>query len=173
MHPSFSKRSIVATSLGIAAGAAIMLGVGLQAQPTNPSQPAGDPQPAEATQPPAAQPEPQPEPKVSSMVATYDPRAVFDQSERSTRLTEQLMALQGQMQQAQAAGDGQAMGQLQQQAQQLQQTEVQGFLDELEAILPEVAKESGFTVVAIDFAYLDESLGQPADLTAALCEKID
>ena len=170
MHPSLSKASILVSTLGLGAGIALMLGAGLRLQPAESQPPV---QPAQPETQAESQPEAQPPAKVSDLVGIYDPEAVFAQSARSARLTEQMTQLQAKAQEAMAASDQQTLMQLQAQAQQMQQTEIQAFLADVEAVLPEVAKEAGIKVIAVDYLYLDESLGTPADLTEAVSKKID
>jgi len=161
MHVNASKLVAVVASLGVAGACALMIGAGQSTQETT----------QESTQ--TAEAESQEAPKTPSMVATFDPQAVFLQSQRSTRLNEKMTEFQTRMSQAQQQGDQQGMMQVQMEAEQFRTSEIEAFLAEIDDALPGVAREAGIKIVAVEYAWVDDTLGQPADLTEALSEKID
>lgn len=95
----------------------------------------------------------QEEPSVEILVGTYQPQAVAQAVGLQQQIMQDMQGLEQRMQQAQQDGDQQAMQQIQTEAQQIQQDAAAQFLEDVDAVVPEIAEKTGVMVIATDVAY--------------------
>ena len=102
-------------------------------------------------------------------VGTYQPQQAFREYHRTQSFQREVQQLQ-----QQAQNDPQKAIQMQQQLQQKQQQLVQQFQSDVEAAVPEVAKEEDVQLVAAQIVYTSPDLqSNVKDLTPAITEKIN
>ncbi|TVQ59236.1 MAG: hypothetical protein EA379_11495 [Phycisphaerales bacterium] len=109
-------------------------------------------------------------------VGTYTPQTAFSQYRGADAINERAERLQIEMQEAQQGGDQQRMMELQSEMQQLQMAQqqiVERFFAEVERAVPEVAREAGVSVFAVEIVYTAAELGEPMDLTPQVVERIN
>ena len=109
-------------------------------------------------------------------VGTYTPQTAFSQYHQAEGLQRRAQEIQLAMQEAQEQGDQQRMIELQaemQQMQMAQQQVVERFLDDVEKAVPEIAREAGVSVFAVEIVYTSDEVGEPVDLTRELVEHIN
>lgn len=106
-------------------------------------------------------------------VGTYEPQKAFNNYYGYDEMNQEMQQLQGEMQQAQQEGDRQRLQQLQQRMQQLQDETIQQFYDDVENAVPEVAKDSGVSIVAVEILYTEDQVEEPKNLTDPIIEKIN
>lgn len=92
------------------------------------------------------------------IVGTYEPQRVAEQYGINEKLMEGMAGLQQRMQAAQQQGDQQEMQQIQAEAQQVQNDVIGEFENEVEAVLPSVAEETGADIIAVQVAYVAEGI---------------
>jgi len=107
----------------------------------------------------------------SMTVGTYKPRQVFQAYPGRGESMKKMRDLRSQAQQAQQQGDQKKMQELSRQMQQAQQSAVQKFRDEVDEVLPKVAKSENVDVVAVQVAYSAEGV-QTKDLTKQIVEEL-
>lgn len=86
-------------------------------------------------------------------IGTYQPQAVAQAVGLQQQIMQDMEGLQQRMQQAQQEGDQQAMQEIQAEAQQIQQDAADDFLADIEAVMAQVAEETGVSVIATDVTY--------------------
>lgn len=87
------------------------------------------------------------------VIGTYQPSQVAQSVGFQQRMMQKMQGLQARMQQAQEEGDQEAMQQIQSEAQQAQQDATNELLADIEAVMPQVAGETGVQVVAVNVTY--------------------
>lgn len=102
-------------------------------------------------------------------VGTYDPGAVFQKHPAQAEMTKAWESVQPKMQEAQQAGDQEALQQVQQQYAQTRERLIEKFHKDVADVLPEVAKATGVKVVAVQVVYTAEDV-QTKDITPDLIQ---
>ena len=107
----------------------------------------------------------------SITVGTYKPRQAFQAYPGRSESMKKLQDMQSQAQQAQQNGDQQKLQQLSQSMQQEQQRIVQKFREDVDKVMPKVAKESGVDLVAMEVVYQGDGV-QTKDLTKQVVSQL-
>jgi len=106
-------------------------------------------------------------------VGTYQPQKAFENYHGAEQMNRKMQELQTQMQQAQQQGDRQRMQQIQQQMQQLQNDTIEQFYNDVESAAPEVARQNGVSIVAVEILFTEDQIDDPKDLTDPIIKKIN
>lgn len=106
-------------------------------------------------------------------VGTYDPETVFEQSPALGEIMALRDRLMAEAQRAQAEGDQARLMQLQQEMQEGQMRIITQFQADIEQAVPEIAREKGLKIVAVDITYIAPEYGEPEDITQEVAEKIN
>jgi TolA-binding protein len=104
-------------------------------------------------------------------VGTLEPGMAFQHWAGRDEAIAQMQQIQTQAQAAQQAGDEMQVMQLQNQMQQKQQELLTNFERDLREVLPEVAREAGVKVIAVNIAYTADDV-ETQDLTAEVVEAL-
>lgn len=105
------------------------------------------------------------------VVGTYEPQQIAQQTGLQQKIQGEMQGLQQRMQSAQQQGDRQAMQQIQQEAQQIQQRMITEFEDDMDAAMPDVAKETGADIIAAQVSYTADGI-ETKDVTNEIVAKM-
>lgn len=105
-------------------------------------------------------------------VGVYHPQQVFTSSKLGERMQRDFEEIHRELQSAQQEGDQQRMEQLQMRAQQAQQQLIASFEQNIERIIPRVAREEEVQLVAMEILYAAEEV-ETRDLTEAVVKHLD
>lgn len=117
--------------------------------------------------------QPQAEQTSDVRLGTFDPQAVFQQSYGFNELMELSQRLQAEAQQAQSEGDQERLMELNQEMQQGQERIINQFQEEIDRIVPEVARENDFDIIALEVVYVQENIGEAEDITEEVVTAIN
>lgn len=106
------------------------------------------------------------------VVGTYQVQQVAQAVGLQQKMMQQMQGLQQRMETAQQAGDQAAMQQIQTEAQQIQQDVAAEFQTDVEAVMPQIAEETGATIIATDVTYTAPGVSTE-DVTQAVIAAIN
>lgn len=105
-------------------------------------------------------------------VGTYQQEAAFQNYHRTEELMAFAQELEAEAMEAQQAGDQQKLMDLQAQMQQRQNATIESFFNDIERILPDLARQQNVQVVAVEIQYLAPDI-ESKDITDLLVEQLN
>lgn len=106
------------------------------------------------------------------VIGTYDPQSAFEQYPARDDMMQQIQQGQQKMQEAQQQGDQQALIQLQQELEKLQQDTIASFYDDVKEALPQIAENQGIKVIAMEVVYTSDDV-KSSDVTEQIVKSFD
>lgn len=105
-------------------------------------------------------------------VGTYQQEAAFQNYHRTQELMAYAQELEAEAMEAQQTGDHQKLMELQTQMQQRQNETIESFFNDIERILPDLAREQNVQVVAVEIQYIAPNI-ESKDITELLVRQLN
>lgn len=106
-------------------------------------------------------------------IGTFDPERVFQQYHGINELIALSQRLQAEAQQAQMQGNQQRLMELQMEMQEGQMRVINQFQEDVQRLVPDIARENDIKIVAVEITYIADEYGEPEDISRKLVEKLN